>query len=72
MPGTKIGSWSPIDLAYDYTFDLKGREIRLGIGGTNIFAQKEPFVPAPAFPSFIPSLYDVRGRILYLKAGITL
>jgi outer membrane receptor protein involved in Fe transport len=70
-PGYRIGSWSPVDLAYDYTFKLGSREARIGVGATNLFAQKEPFVPDPAFPSFIPSLYDVRGRIVSLKAGVT-
>lgn len=70
-PGTKIGSWFPIDINYTYNFDLAGTKAQLGVGAQNVFAAKEPYVPVPGFQPFLPSLYDTRGRSVYVKAGVT-
>lgn len=69
--GYKLDAWYPIDFNYTYNFKLRGATMQLGVGLQNAFQMHEPFVPVPGFQPFIPSLYDVRGRAAFVKAGIT-
>lgn len=66
----KLKAWTPIDVSYSHRFDLGGSDLALGVGATNLFQVNEPYVPAPGFQPFVPGLYDVRGRSVYVKAGI--
>ncbi len=73
VPDTEISSWTPVDLTYGYRFDgdmlgnALGSQLNITVGVNNVFAEEVPFVPFPGFQPFIPSLYDARGRMVWLR-----
>lgn len=70
-PATRIRAYTPVDISYTHRLTdafgagLKG--LSLAVGATNVFAEKEPFIPYPGFQPFIGSLHDQRGRFLWAK-----
>jgi iron complex outermembrane receptor protein len=70
-PTQRIRAYTPVDISYTHRLsDGLGSTIKgltAAIGATNVFAQKEPFIPYPGFQPFIGSLHDQRGRFLWAK-----
>jgi iron complex outermembrane receptor protein len=72
-PGSEIDSWTPIDLTYSYRFDgdflgnALGSQLSATLGVINVLDEEIPHVPVPGFQPFIPSLYDARGRMVWLR-----
>lgn len=73
--GVKIDAWTPVDLTYSYRFDgdflgnVLGSRLNASLGVNNVFDDEIPYVPFPGFQPFIPSLYDARGRMVWLRLG---
>lgn len=72
-PTVEIDSWTPVDLTYSYRFDgdfmanVLGSQMNLTLGVNNVFDEEIPHIPFPGFQPFIPSLYDARGRMAWLR-----
>lgn len=74
-PTVRIRAFTPVDLTYSYKLEdgafggaLDGATV--SVGATNLFAEKEPFVPYPGFQPFIASLHDQRGRFLWGRISL--
>lgn len=72
-PEVEISSWTPVDLTYGYRFngDLLGNalgsQLNVTVGLNNVFDEEIPHVPFPGFQPFVPSLYDARGRMVWMR-----
>jgi len=72
-PTLSVGTFTPVDLSYTYNMDtglgpLQGASFT--IGANNLFDQRAPYVPYPAFQSFLPTLHDIRGRSVWARVAM--
>ena len=66
--GDTIEAFTPVEIQYRYTIDLKESEATVSLGVQNLFDEAAPFVADGANFSYDPKQHDPRGRIFYVKA----
>jgi len=64
-----IDSFTPVEMQYQYVFDLNDAEASVSLGVINLFDDEPPFVVDGANFSYDPKHHDPRGRVIYLKGS---
>ena len=64
-----IDSFTPVEMQYQYAFDLNDAEASVSLGVINLFDDEPPFVVDGANFSYDPKHHDPRGRVIYLKGS---
>ncbi len=68
--GSKIESYSPVEMQYQYRFGLGGSsEATVSLGMINVFNEEPPFVSDGANFSYDPKHHDPRGRLIYVRGS---
>ncbi len=66
-----IDSHAPVELQYQYRFNVAEGEAKLTAGIINLFDEEPPFVVDGANFSYDPKHHDPRGRVFYVRGQYT-
>ena len=66
---TEIASFAPVDIQYQYAFDIGDDQATVTLGLINAFDEDPPFVVDGANFSYDPKHHDPRGQLFYVRAS---